>query len=294
MSQHLIITIDADEAGLTWTAQQYDVEEVAIGSGITTNFTADSPNPGDYTWDYTLVDDACVLVTFLASNGREFLYDVSAGDTGSALPSDEDLITLAELKVFLGISGTTYDALLRQLITAASYTFIKYCEKTSFKLSTYSGTIMNGTGQRYLIFPDWPVTSITRVITGYNDYVPTTFAGSQFDLEGATGEARFKPTATFAGRIPGGFQNISTTYIAGLSTIPADLKLACKLFCKRLYQQTTVNTSLKSETIGDYKYENFQPLIAQHAAGFAADPMFDDIRTLLAAGGYYRSHVMLS
>lgn len=222
---------------------------------------------------------------------EEFGPGISSGNSASVPADDQDLVTLAELKTFLNLSSTTYDALLATLITAASYALLRYCERDSFYLSTYSGTIFNGNGQRYLTLPNTPVTSLTSVITDYNQAIPTTFAGSMFDYESETGEIRFKPNTTFSGRICRyGFQNVRASYSAGYSTVPADLKLCCMMISKFYYQRTTVNSSIKSETIGDYKYENFQPIVA---AGVDSDPALDQVRTMLAAGGYYRPHVYL-
>ncbi len=204
--------------------------------------------------------------------------------------NDEDLITLTEIKTFLNLSSTTYDTLLAALITSASLALAKYCERDSFKSTVYADSIVNGNGKWFYTLPNTPVTALSSVIIDYGGWYPRTYAGTVFDYESTTGEFRFKRTALMPERFCGGFQNLSLSYTAGLSSIPEDLKLICKMVVKFYYQQTTINSALKSEKIGDYSYTNFQPLIK---AGLDSDPALDNVRTLLVSGGYYKSHTFL-
>lgn len=92
MSYRLIISIDADSAGRTWTAQLYDADNVAVGSGITTGFSADPDNTGDYIWDYSSIPDDFTdpdsTIVFTADNGLEFTYRL--GDVAPTTTEDED------------------------------------------------------------------------------------------------------------------------------------------------------------------------------------------------------------
>lgn len=215
-------------------------------------------------------------------------YTVIAGNATQSAPSGEDLITLAQLKTYLNISVSTYDSQLSALISDASYALLKYCERDSFKSTTYTSSVFNGNGQWYFILPNTPITSITSFVFHSNSTSDTTtYSGSNFNYEANTGEVRWDPDATTTERWPFGFQNVQCTYVAGYSSIPADLQLIAKKFVAKLWRLSTTNTTVKSEKIGDYAYENFDATKLSDTS----DPTFDDIRAMLASGGYYRPHV---
>ncbi len=255
---------------------------VADGAAMTHQST------GVYTYAFT--DPGVAMTGYV-----EYIYNSATYHLEDDLPAastigDEDLITLTEMKTFLNLSSTTYDDLLASLITSSSLALAKYCERDSFKSTVYTDSIVNGNGKWFYTLPNTPVTALSSVIIDYGGWYPRTYAGTVFDYESTTGEFRFKRTALMPERFCGGFQNLSLSYTAGLSSIPEDLKLICKMVVKFYYQQTTINSSIKSETIGDYKYENFQPLIK---LGLDSDPALDNVRTLLASGGYMKPHVFL-
>lgn len=216
--------------------------------------------------------------------------EIVDGTPSSSVAAGEDLITLAEAATHLGITGSGYDTLLQTLITAASYAILKYCDRDSFK-STAHNTVVNGNGEWWYALHNTPVTTLTNVIMDLNETTPSTYSGSVFDCETFTGEIRFKPTATNTSPFICGFQNLRVIYTAGYSTIPEDLKLACKELVKYLFHNTNVNSSLKSEKIGDYAYENFQAAIGKAQSGLENWPGLENVRGLLCNGGYYKIHM---
>ena len=54
---------------------------------------------------------------------------------------------------------------------------------------------------------------------------------------------------------PRGTNNVYVSYTAGYSSIPGDLEQLAIDIIANVYRSTSINTSLKSESIGDYKYE---------------------------------------
>lgn len=200
----------------------------------------------------------------------------------------EDLTTTARYKTFAGITASTWDTAIGYLVTAASLALLKYCDRTSFKSTTYTDEIYNGNGHRFLVLRNTPVTSITNIkIHRDSTADSTTYSGSEFIYESKTGEVRFDPDATSTECFARGFQNISATYVAG-EAVPADLELACWLVVKHYFSQSQVNPTIKSEKIGDYAYTNFDA--TQMSAEISSDPAFERIRAILTSGGYYRPH----
>ncbi len=74
------------------------------------------------------------------------------------------LVTLAEAKTYLGISGSDDDSLLNSLINNSSTAIESYCDR-NFIAQNYS-EFYNGLGQRKLRLRNFPVTSIQRLATG--------------------------------------------------------------------------------------------------------------------------------
>jgi len=75
-----------------------------------------------------------------------------------------DLITLAQLKEWLGISGTGEDSLLNRIGAEACRRVETYCGRT-FASATYNEWL-DGTGTRSLLLRNYPVTEVRRVCTG--------------------------------------------------------------------------------------------------------------------------------
>lgn len=64
-----------------------------------------------------------------------------------------------------------------------------------------------------------------------------------------------------------GFQNITVRYFAGYAEIPADLEQICIDLVAAYYNSRNINTSLKSEKLGDYSYTNFSASEISSASG---------------------------
>jgi hypothetical protein len=74
-----------------------------------------------------------------------------------------NLTTLGRVKTHMGISGSTYDSLLNNLLSAASRMIEKYTD-TGWLASSYT-EYYNGTGNGYLCLNNRFVTAMTRVAT---------------------------------------------------------------------------------------------------------------------------------
>lgn len=132
-----------------------------------------------------------------------------------------DLVTLAYVKTYMGITDTSLDALLSALISAASAYAVNACGR-DFTLQTYTDEPYNGTGGSMLMLAQTPIVSVAAVkVDGVSVPAATSSTpGFKFD----------KDTVYIIGCGIGGFaaglQNVYITYNAGYSMIPADLQIA--------------------------------------------------------------------
>ena len=78
--------------------------------------------------------------------------------------ADNALVSLADAKTYLGISGSDDDSRLEQLINASSTAIESFCDR-AFREQSYRESY-NGLGQHTLRLRHYPVTQITRVAYG--------------------------------------------------------------------------------------------------------------------------------
>lgn len=250
-----------------------------------------------------------------------------------------DLTTVAVVKSYGGISGTTYDSKLATLLTMASRMVENYADR-QFISSTYT-EYLSGRGSGFLSLSAYPITvgprvriavpaieirntstSNTRATVALSVTAPTlalvhaagatstttnlaiaTYTtvtslvdavdavGSGWDATvvgdyGSEASGDLRPTQSTAdalndtavvelwddyagyqranidtgtlwGYFPEGLQNIRVDYTGGYSTIPDPVVTATCEITLALHRMGVRDTTLKSETLGDYKYENF-------------------------------------
>ena len=77
------------------------------------------------------------------------------------------MITKAQVKTELNVSGTTYDDLIDWLILSVESVWDEMTNKT-WAEATYS-ELYDGTGKRILFLGKYPVTAITNVTTGFDE-----------------------------------------------------------------------------------------------------------------------------
>lgn len=145
------------------------------------------------------------------------------------------LTTLESLKSYLKIelSYTNDDEpLLIPLINACSTAIEEYCER-KFKEQTYSDEEYDGNGTKYILLRQFPVKTITSVSVD----------GVLLDAS----EYKVKKTNGTLIRVnsvwPQGDINISVTYTAGLSEVPAPVELACKHYVMSFFKTDVASFS---------------------------------------------------
>src|SRR4051812_31512044 len=130
-----------------------------------------------------------------------------------------DLVSSSEATAYLTAMGQAAPANLDVIITGVSAVMQEYASRR-FVSQPYS-VVVNGQGGSLLSLPNFPITAV-----------------SAFAVDGVAWQAAQTPTqrgyvfsetqiGLRGGIICRGFQNVSVTYTAGYSPVPADLKLAC-------------------------------------------------------------------
>lgn len=187
------------------------------------------------------------------------------------------LISIAEYKVWSGITGTAQDALLTVLVDAVSMEVRRWCDRnlTDGFESKARTERYDGTGEQTIQLVEWPITSITsvKIYNAGGDY--DTLDTDTYRVNGDSGVlsridtrlGRYPVTAfgtvnaTFSVQpwFEAGFDNIEVTYTGGYATIPADLKMACYRLTDLAYAARGRNMGIQSESLGGYSYTNMDP-----------------------------------
>jgi hypothetical protein len=153
-----------------------------------------------------------------------------------------DLCLLADVKGWIGTSvGTTDDALLSRLITAASVTMQQWMNRT-IPSASYSET-RNGQNTRSIRLSNYPVTAVSSVIVdGFSIPVAAgnlaQYAGYGFD--------QFNIYLS-SYRFTKGLQNVTLAYTAGYAAVPIELSQACiSLVVMRYKERDHIGLASKS------------------------------------------------
>jgi len=131
------------------------------------------------------------------------------------------LVTLADQKTYLNISDSNSDSILEILINSVSTLINVYCERTLIE-TTYTDLYLDGNGEKEIQLPNWPVASITSLAEDETSLTE----GLDEDYLLYTSDR-----AAYLWRYGDGWvdmhKGILITYVAGYSTVPKDLQLAC-------------------------------------------------------------------
>lgn len=187
------------------------------------------------------------------------------------------LVSIAEYKVWSGITGTAQDALLTVLVDAVSMEVRRWCDRdlTNGFESASRTEYYSGTGEETIQLLEWPVASVASVTIRYAGGTTETVDADTYRVDGTSGvlsridavRTRY-PVTSFGTidnmfgaepRFPHGFNNIGVTYTGGYATIPSDLKMACFRMVDLAYSARGRNFALASESLGQYSYSNADP-----------------------------------
>jgi len=168
--------------------------------------------------------------------------------------SELNLVTLSELKEYLGITTTSKDDLLTSLIEEVSDDFESHCNRKfacpgdCLRLEYHD---IEEDGIDTIQVKCYPISSIVALcqnyVTGTILYTPDTDYIFYSDL----GQIKLRGSANF----PTGKKSVVVTYYGGFcSTIPSRLVQAAKREISSRYNDIG-EEGLKKEKIGNYSYE---------------------------------------
>lgn len=145
------------------------------------------------------------------------------------------LTSLDNVKEFLGLSTTTDDPLLTNLIAACLAKFEAHCRRR-LVAATVTGEIHDGSPQRTTVFlREYPAASVTAVS---EDGGETTLSASDYQLIASTGELVRKASSYTRTAWRTGEGNILVSYTGGHATTPADLVHAATMQVALDYRHT--------------------------------------------------------
>jgi len=193
-----------------------------------------------------------------------------------------DLTNAANVKEYLGLSGSDDDTFIGNLIERASEAIENYCRRkfTSTQYTEYH----DGRGEPRLVLNHRPIISVTSVhddldrafgsgaLIDSGDYITRDDEGI---IEYLGSASTFPSTAAcfYDGQL-----NVKIVYTAGYATIPADVGQACIMLCALLYNRGKQQADgIKSESHG-----------GTYSVTYAGMAMTGEIKDLLAAFREYQ------
>ena len=168
------------------------------------------------------------------------------------MAASTNLCGLANVKIYLGVSETTYNYLLNLLIAAVSEATEKYCNREFASASHVE--YHDGLGLDYIMVKNPPITAIASL---YDDPNREYNADNLLDADDAYiyygDEGRVQ---LVNGRIfYDGSKNVKVTYTGGYSAIPDDVEQAAIHLTAKLFNISRKRADgLASESLGSYSY----------------------------------------
>jgi hypothetical protein len=151
-------------------------------------------------------------------------------------------VTLAEMKAWLGESGTTNDAAIQSAIDAASSAIERHCGR-DFAPGQTTEEIW-GTGAFYVFPRRTPITAVAScVISGVT--IPVAFNSISVKRQD--------------GLFFGIHDTVTLTYTAGASPIDADVVLATKLTAQAIYGAPAMDQNLGGESTVGFGSSSYAP-----------------------------------
>ena len=138
----------------------------------------------------------------------------------------QDIITAAEAKAYMGLSGSDKDTIIGTFITDASTWIEEYLGRKVVASQTVTEEVGNGTGTEYFT-PKFP--PVTAVSTLKSRGSPT---GSWAAIVSDSSNILIDPingdfVELYGTTFPAGRSNIQITYTAGFASMPNEIKQVC-------------------------------------------------------------------
>lgn len=143
-----------------------------------------------------------------------------------------DLCTRDDVKLHLGLTGTTYDAAITKLVTAASKAVERFCRRR-FSVASYT-EYHDGGGKDRLVLAHRPVVSVTNV---WDDLERDFSDDALLEPEEYVTDLNAGMLLLKQGRFFAGVRNVKVVYTAGCATMPEDIAHAAVLLAAIWFRQ---------------------------------------------------------
>jgi len=161
------------------------------------------------------------------------------------------LTSVANVKTYLGISVSTYDALLEDMVDACTEWIEKYIGGRRIfddaATTEYHDGAELGLTKCSIFLKRWPINSVTGIYYRTGDYDSPTWnvydAGNDYILNSTTREIYFP------GGLPVGVQNIKVVYRGGFTVVPDDISFACKKLVAKEFERRKAQ-GITTESVG--------------------------------------------
>jgi uncharacterized phiE125 gp8 family phage protein len=198
-----------------------------LGSGISATI-ADGQSSGVATGAVVISGGAAYLRVTSQSGGAADLSGWIETDIDTAT---SQLTTLAKVKLQLGITVSTHDSLLSELIDAATVTAQNEIGRHLIE-TAYTGEVLSGSGfTDVLTVRHYPIAASPALVLYDDD--GATISSADYEIEAASGIIR-----NINGSWARGTNNYSADYTGGYATVPADLVAAVTAHAVYLFTQT--------------------------------------------------------
>lgn len=185
------------------------------------------------------------------------------------------LVDVASVKESLGIpsANTSKDNLIKRKINQATLNIETFCNLARdhhFKEATYTDELYKGNGSDQLVLKMRPVSSLTSFKRADSTESDSSYDDVESDLYRLNEEAGIIELVFSQG---GYWWEYKVTYVAGFSTIPADLAEACVSLASFYVDNGTSGTNVKKKQEGRRSIEYFQ---GQNSDSIIKDLGLDD------------------
>lgn len=181
------------------------------------------------------------------------------------MPNATELVALADLKTYLGITSSGQDAKLSAVKTDIEDAVKKYCGRDLLVPSTPYTEYYAGDGSQRLIVDQRPVVSVSSIyidpscLFESGSLVPNLNSGSPAELISSQRQLDSGIIELFSYAFLRGRRSVKITYSAGYATVPSDLQRAVKLICAKAWKvQELQMIGQISQQVGD-KTVTYEP-----------------------------------
>ena len=151
------------------------------------------------------------------------------------------LVSLADVKTFMGITGTDSDDVLNLIISQVDQ-YVKTYTKRDLESAVIADEEHTTDGQTNLYLVDEAPITVAPVITFDGDAVDS----DEYDVFNDEGLIVFKSVPSYATK------KLLISYTGGFVTIPLDLQMAVTKIVAGVFNNRKATSGVKSEKLGDY------------------------------------------